>query len=215
MMTTLGIALALGLLARTRALVHSHHRADVECRPRREGGSRTRPRGGRAGLQAVGDGNRLDRLPPGWGAVVRDASRAGGDLASDLPAFRAYEARDRRVDRRAGAARRMARGSSTCTTTAWRRSAAAEGIPLELALGITAAHEIGHLLIGPAHSNLGVMRATLGGRDWHDAAQGALLFDREQSSVLRTGACRQKAGRGRAGRRPIAVGWPAGARRLR
>jgi len=71
-----------------------------------------------------------------------------------------------------------------------------EGIPLELSLGITAAHEIGHLLIGPGHSNRGVMRATLGVRDWHDAAQGALLFDREQSSVLRTGACRMRLAEG-------------------
>jgi hypothetical protein len=67
-----------------------------------------------------------------------------------------------------------------------------EGVPLELALGITAAHEIGHLLIGSRHSDLGIMRAALAGRDWHDAAQGALLFDREQSSVLRRGACRQR-----------------------
>jgi hypothetical protein len=67
-----------------------------------------------------------------------------------------------------------------------------EGVPLELVLGITAAHEIGHLMIGPGHSQRGVMRASLGGRDWHDAAQGALLFDREQSSVLAAGACRQK-----------------------
>ena len=66
------------------------------------------------------------------------------------------------------------------------------GVPVELALGITAAHEFGHLLIGPAHSNLGVMRADLGARDWHDAAQGALLFNREQTSVLRTGGCRKR-----------------------
>lgn len=71
-----------------------------------------------------------------------------------------------------------------------------EGIPLELALGITAAHEIGHLLIGPGHSNLGVMRATLVVRDWHDAAQGALLFNREQTAVLRTGACRNRPAEG-------------------
>ena len=64
-----------------------------------------------------------------------------------------------------------------------------EGIALELALGITAAHEIGHLLIGPAHSKRGVMRASLGAGDWHDAAQGALLFDREQTAALRMVAC--------------------------
>jgi hypothetical protein len=67
-----------------------------------------------------------------------------------------------------------------------------EAIPLDVALGVTAAHEIGHLLIGPGHSNRGVMRATLGVGDWHDAAQGALLFDRQQSETLRTGACRSQ-----------------------
>ena len=71
-----------------------------------------------------------------------------------------------------------------------------EGIPLELSLGITAAHEIGHLLIGPDHSSRGVMRGTLRGADWHDAAQGGLLFDREQSAVLRTGACRKRPAEG-------------------
>jgi hypothetical protein len=74
-----------------------------------------------------------------------------------------------------------------------------EGIPLELSLGITAAHEIGHLLIGAGHSKLGIMRATLRAGDWHDAAQGALLFDREQTTILRTGACRK---------------WPTGDERL-
>lgn len=67
-----------------------------------------------------------------------------------------------------------------------------EEVPLDLALGVTAAHEIGHLLIGPAHSKRGVMRANLGAGDWHDAAQGALLFDRAQSSSLSRGACRER-----------------------
>jgi len=71
-----------------------------------------------------------------------------------------------------------------------------EGIPLELSLGITAAHEIGHLLIGPAHSSHGIMRATLEAGDWHAAAQGGLLFNREHTSVLRTGTCRKRADEG-------------------
>ena len=74
-----------------------------------------------------------------------------------------------------------------------------EGVSLELALGITIAHEIGHLMIGSSHSSRGVMRANLGAGDWHDAAQGGLLFDREQTSTLRKGACRQ---------------WPAAGERL-
>ena len=67
-----------------------------------------------------------------------------------------------------------------------------DGIPLDLSLGVTVVHEIGHLLIGPRHSSRGIMRAELGAGDWRDAAQGALLFDRQQSETLRTGACRSQ-----------------------
>jgi hypothetical protein len=64
-----------------------------------------------------------------------------------------------------------------------------ERVPLGLALGITATHEIGHLLIGRGHSPLGIMRGTLEGMDWHSAAQGSLLFTRQEAAFLRSGVC--------------------------
>ena len=71
-----------------------------------------------------------------------------------------------------------------------------QGVPLELALGITAAHEIGHLLdrpraCRPRHHARDPRRERLASR-----GPGALLFDREQMALLRTGACRQRADTG-------------------
>jgi len=53
-------------------------------------------------------------------------------------------------------------------------------------LGHAAAHEIGHLLLGPnRHSSKGVMRAAWGPKDLQGAAWGQLVFTPEQAVVLR------------------------------
>lgn len=44
-------------------------------------------------------------------------------------------------------------------------------------LGAAMAHEIGHLLFGPAHAHSGIMSPRLGPREMHLAARGALLFE--------------------------------------
>jgi hypothetical protein len=49
--------------------------------------------------------------------------------------------------------------------------------------------KIGHLLIGRGHSPLGIMRGTLEGMEWHRAAQGSLLFTRQEAALLRNGTC--------------------------
>jgi hypothetical protein len=50
-------------------------------------------------------------------------------------------------------------------------------VPLELALGITVAHEIGRLLLlGEPHALAGIMRAKLSRDDWRLAGQGHLGF---------------------------------------
>lgn len=57
-------------------------------------------------------------------------------------------------------------------------------IPLELILGITMAHEIGHLFLAPGHSSLGIMRATLDKKDWKLAAKGELLFSAQEAESI-------------------------------
>jgi hypothetical protein len=58
-------------------------------------------------------------------------------------------------------------------------------IPLELVLGITMAHEIGHLLISPGHAAAGIMRAKLDGNDWKLASRGALRFHSTEAEIMR------------------------------
>jgi hypothetical protein len=56
----------------------------------------------------------------------------------------------------------------------------------ELVLGITVAHEIGHLLLPhQPHSLAGIMRASLNSKDWRAAAQGLLGFvDSQRQTIL-------------------------------
>jgi hypothetical protein len=57
--------------------------------------------------------------------------------------------------------------------------------PLELLLGITVAHEIGHLLLpGSPHSRSGIMHARVGEEYLHMAAQGWLGFTVEQRQAI-------------------------------
>ena len=44
-------------------------------------------------------------------------------------------------------------------------------------LGAVIAHEIGHLLFGPAHAHSGIMSPRLGPREMHLAARDALVFE--------------------------------------
>jgi hypothetical protein len=61
-------------------------------------------------------------------------------------------------------------------------------IPLELVLGITTAHEIGHLfLLSQPHALAGIMRAILDQKDWRLAGQGHLGFTDCQRKIIRAG----------------------------
>jgi hypothetical protein len=61
-------------------------------------------------------------------------------------------------------------------------------IPLELALGVTVAHEIGHLLLPrEVHALSGIMRAELDSNDWRLAAQGHLGFTDGQRQIIAAG----------------------------
>lgn len=58
-------------------------------------------------------------------------------------------------------------------------------IPPSLVLAITVAHEIGHVLLPPGHSQAGVMKAHLDKRDWRAAAKGWLNFSEDDGRRLR------------------------------
>lgn len=52
-------------------------------------------------------------------------------------------------------------------------------------LGDVMAHELGHLLLGPEHARIGIMRASYGSNALLDAEFGSLLFTPEQGRCLR------------------------------
>jgi hypothetical protein len=74
-----------------------------------------------------------------------------------------------------------------------------EGVPSDLALGVIAAHEIGHMLLPPGHSAFGIMKKRMVGTDWLRARQGTLQFTLDQSHFIRRQLEAQlQAGAGRA-----------------
>lgn len=63
----------------------------------------------------------------------------------------------------------------------------ASGIPLETILGLGAAHELGHLLLGEnAHSPSGLMKAKWGNDDLKLGSHGNLILLKEQTNRIRT-----------------------------
>jgi hypothetical protein len=60
-----------------------------------------------------------------------------------------------------------------------------EGVDSGALLGLAAAHEFGHLLLGPnAHSPQGIMRANWSHRDIQRGIQGQLQFSAQQARVI-------------------------------
>ena len=60
-------------------------------------------------------------------------------------------------------------------------------IPLQDILGVVIAHEIGHLLIAPGHSETGIMRSQLEEVEWRKASQGLLRFTPKQAMMIKEG----------------------------
>jgi len=58
-------------------------------------------------------------------------------------------------------------------------------VPISEVLGLVIAHELGHLLLGSAHSISGIMRARWGLDDWALAQQRQLVFLPRQAAALR------------------------------
>lgn len=63
------------------------------------------------------------------------------------------------------------------------------GLPLEVLVGLTTAHEIGHLLLARGHSRAGIMRPTFEEPEWQLARQGWLVFTSKESRLLRKALC--------------------------
>jgi hypothetical protein len=71
---------------------------------------------------------------------------------------------------------------------------AAQGYRADRILGYVMAHEIAHILIGPAHSEEGIMRAGWTPRDLQHISLGLSLdFSGEQSRKLRLAVLRRAA----------------------
>ena len=78
-------------------------------------------------------------------------------------------------------------GDSGYAAVSWpavQRSAVQMDADPAVALGAAIAHEIGHLLLGPAHSGSGIMSARLGFHEMKLAARGELLLDAECAKRL-------------------------------
>ncbi len=58
-------------------------------------------------------------------------------------------------------------------------------VSLKVTIGITLAHEMGHLLVSTKHSHVGLMQAKLRAEDWQLACQGQLTFNDQESEFLR------------------------------
>jgi hypothetical protein len=65
------------------------------------------------------------------------------------------------------------------------KTAKNEKVPLEVVLGITMAHEIGHLVISTAHALEGIMRGNLTGKDWALASRGKLRFHPREVEIMK------------------------------
>ena len=66
-----------------------------------------------------------------------------------------------------------------------RQKADHNGLPTGSVMAYAATHEIGHLLLGPQHSSLGIMRAVWTEADYRDMAQHWLGFNAAELRALR------------------------------
>lgn len=76
-------------------------------------------------------------------------------------------------------------GQYASVSVAAMRSLAAEfGVPFELLLGYAAAHEAGHCLLGPGHSNSGLMRAAWNRKDAEAMTRLSLNLTKQESKKV-------------------------------
>jgi hypothetical protein len=73
---------------------------------------------------------------------------------------------------------------ATVFLAAVQNQAAAAGVPWVVVLAYAAAHEVGHLLLGSAHTPRGLMKANWDRHDYEAMNQNACHFDEQQSGQL-------------------------------
>jgi hypothetical protein len=78
----------------------------------------------------------------------------------------------------------LGRGAVFLSRVSERVAASAGRVSLSSLLGCVLAHEIGHLLLGPAHAAAGVMRADFGKREFDLAGQRQLVFTAAEKNLL-------------------------------
>jgi hypothetical protein len=81
----------------------------------------------------------------------------------------------------------MGFGAGDLASISFRRvteEAAEFGVPPREVLGPATAHELGHLLLGPGHSPVGIMRVRWRREDYERAPQGAFNFRAKQAEQM-------------------------------
>ena len=86
---------------------------------------------------------------------------------------------------------------ASVSVSAVRTLASEFGMPFELLLGYAAAHEAGHCLLGPGHSNSGLMRAAWNRKDAESMTRLSLNLTKQESlkAVARLAAAEPVAAR--------------------
>ncbi|HVN05995.1 MAG TPA: hypothetical protein VMT86_16350 [Bryobacteraceae bacterium] len=70
---------------------------------------------------------------------------------------------------------------ASVSVPAVRTQAAEFGMPFDLLLGYAVAHEAGHCLLGPGHSNSGLMRAAWNRKDAEEMSQRSLHLTKQEA----------------------------------
>jgi hypothetical protein len=83
--------------------------------------------------------------------------------------------------------RGFATGQTATVSSAWSDELSrALCVPSDELLGRVMVHELGHLLLGPGHSRVGIMKAHWGPQDLHLSNLGMLDFTSEQAALIRS-----------------------------
>jgi hypothetical protein len=90
--------------------------------------------------------------------------------------------------------RGFATGQTATVSSAWSDELShALYVPSEELLGRVIVHELGHLLLGPGHSRVGIMKAHWKPEDLHRSNLGMLNFTSEQAERIRSNLQRGRA----------------------
>ena len=77
-------------------------------------------------------------------------------------------------------------GETATVSSTWTRELQTASVSSELVLGRVIAHELGHVLLGPGHSPVGIMKAHWTVNDLDPGKLGMLVFTKEQGRLIRS-----------------------------